>query len=105
VTPEEAETKLLAACREAVKRGMRIVPCTPGSDDPNCCCPLGALRGAEPGNVATQRYPIPYVGSDVAEFNGLGFHWAFDGDESGHGDLAPLGRKFRALALSGGFDA
>jgi hypothetical protein len=40
----------------------------------------------------------------VAEFNGLGFHWAFDGDESGHGDLAPLGRKFRQLALSGGFD-
>jgi hypothetical protein len=103
MTPEEAEAKLLAACREAVKRGMRIVPSP--QQQPDCCCPLGAMLGAKPGDGQLRRYPIPdYCWSQLRDFRGRGLWQAFDSGKQITGDLAPLGCKFRQLALSGGFD-
>lgn len=105
MTPEEAETKLLAACREAVKRGMRIVPNSMGGGH-DCCCPLGALLGAMPGSDRRRRYPVPEYEPPISAFEGSGFAEAFDAfDDDGEGNLSPLGLKFRQLALSGGFDA
>ncbi len=87
------------ACREAEERGMKIS----SSREPNCCCPMGALYGASPGDPDYIRF---HVVEDLPDLFRKGFWKGFDGyvinyrcKETNRG--WELGQRFREQALSG----
>lgn len=108
MTPEqlaELEQRMLAACRNAVARGVRIEPLNiERRGDYEYNCPMGALTG----NV----YPLSSMTArelEIPQGHALAFQESFDAQEpptwamDASPEMAALGRRFRAMALAGEF--